>query len=96
MNPIRGCSKGHGKCLKACYRPDKCQACLYLNECCHRYCIILPPEIPGLIGEKPGEMNLVTLEACVDFVLKGENALSRSAFELLASLGLIKAKAGGR
>jgi len=41
-------------------------------------------------------MKLAILEACVDFVLKGESALSRPAYELLASLGLIKAKTGGR
>ena len=92
MNPDEGCSKGHGRCVKACYRPDTCPACPYRKECCHRYCIILPPKSPGLIGKKLGEMNLNILATCFDFILKGESALNRPAYELLVSLGLIKTK----
>jgi hypothetical protein len=42
MNPIEGCFKGYKKCRKGCYEPERCRACLYINQCCHGYCLYRP------------------------------------------------------
>jgi len=93
MNPLEGCFKGYRKCVKACYQPERCRSCSYLNQCCHGYCLF-PPASSRAIDEETGDLRQGIFEECMDFILRGKGSLSKSTYEFLKALGLIKQKEG--